>query len=303
MGNQFSKLGYPTMAYHNNTAKYYDRHLSHPNLGYDQFLAGDTGLDVEMSWPQSDLEMLELTLGDALAGDLPFHNYYMTVSGHLNYNFPGNAMARKNKELVADYEGTDAAKAYLACNIELDKALEYTLKTLEEAGQLENTVIVLSGDHYPYGLDDFAPAMDELTKPGTQDSPFEKHHSSLIIWSGDRANKEPVVITKPCSSIDVNPTVSNLFGLEYDSRLFSGRDILSDTEGLVIFNNKNFIVKEGSYEVSTSTFTPYEGYEMPSEEFIAAKYKEVKSRVNQATNILFNDYYRKIGLEPCNVPQ
>lgn len=294
MGNQLGALGYPTMAYHNNTATYYGRHLSHPNLGYE-YIASDTGLDVKMTWPQSDLEMMELTLPQALAGEKPFHNYYMTISGHLNYNFTGNQMAKKHKDAVADLDMSDAAKAYIACHIELDKALEYTLKTLEEAGELENTVIVLSGDHYPYGLDDFAPAMDELAGEGTQESEWEKHRSSLILWSGDMANEEPIIIEKPCSSIDVNPTLSNLFGLDYDSRLMSGQDILSDAPGLVVFNNKSFITELGRYSAKKDEFYPNEGAVIP-EEYASDVYSHITSMMKYATRILVEDYYREIGL-------
>ncbi len=295
MGNQLSALGYPTMAYHNNTSTYYNRYLSHPNLGYE-FYAGDTGLDVDMgNWPQSDLEMMEATIPQALAGELPFHNYYMTVSGHLQYNFVGNDMSIKNRDAVADAPYSDGAKAYLACNIELDKALEYTLDQLEQAGELENTVIVLSGDHYPYGLDSLSPAIDELTQPGTQKDPLEIHHSTLILWSGDLATEEPVVVDKLCSSIDILPTLLNLFGLEYDSRLLAGRDILSTAEGYVPFNNRSYISELGRYDASTDTFTPNEGVEIP-EGYATSMYQRTTNLLNYSSKMLFADYYRELGL-------
>lgn len=293
MGNQLRAQGYPTLAYHNNTANYYDRNLSHPNLGYDYY-AGDTGLDVRMCWPQSDLEMMELTLPQALAGQKPFHNYYMTVSGHMNYNFLGNAMSAKHRDEVAGLDMSEAARAYLACNMELDRALEYTLKTLEEAGELENTVIVLSGDHYPYGLDGTG-AIDELAGSGTEADPFEIYRSTLILWSGDM--EEPVVVDKPCYSPDIIPTLSNLFGLEYDSRLLVGRDILSDSPGLVIFNNRSFLTELGRYNAKTDTFTP-NGEAQAPEGYASQIYRQVSDAMNYSTKILFQDYYRKIGLEP-----
>ncbi|GAA6386253.1 MULTISPECIES: LTA synthase family protein [Eubacteriales] len=298
MGNQLRALGYPTLAYHNNTANYYDRNLSHPNLGYD-FYACDTGLDVAMTWPQSDLEMMQLTLPQALAGEKPFHNYYMTVSGHMNYSFAGNAMSAKHRDEVADLDMSEAARAYLACNMELDQALEYTIKTLEEAGELENTVIVLSGDHYPYGLDGTG-AIDELAGEGTEADPFEKYRSTLILWSGDM--EEPVVVDKPCYSVDIIPTLSNLFGLEYDSRLLAGRDILSDAPGLVIFNDYSYLTELGRYNADTDTFTPNEGAQVP-ENYAQDTYWEARYIRSYSEKILFNDYYRKIGLEPPAGPE
>ena len=293
MGNMLSMEGYPTTAYHNHTHSYYSRHLSHPNMGYDYYGVG-AGLDVKKSWPESDLEMMEKTIPQALEGPKPFHNYYMTVSGHMNYNFVGNAMSMKHKAEVADSGLSEAARAYLACNMELDKALEYVLAQLEAAGELENTVICMSGDHYPYGLDGTG-AIDELTAPGTEEDIIEKYRSTLILWCGGMT--EPVVVEKPCSSIDVLPTLCNLFGLNYDSRLIIGRDILSTAPGLVPTNKFCFVSELGKYYKNTNTFIPNEGVTVP-EGYVEQTFKEVQRMVNYSGHILFQDYYRVIGLKP-----
>lgn len=292
MGNQLKSRGYPTKAYHNHTYTYYDRDISHPNMGYDYYGLGN-GLEVRPTWPESDLEMMELTLPEALKGDKPFHNYYMTVSGHMNYTFVGNYMSGKHKDAVEDLNMSEEAKAYIACNIELDKALEYTLKTLEEAGELENTVICLSGDHYPYAMN---PATWDEFLGGPMDMDFEIFHSTLILWSGDM--KEPVVIDKPCSSLDILPTLSNLFGLDYDSRLLMGRDILSDSPGIVMLSNKSFITEEGRYSARTDEFMPDEGVEVP-EDYALRVFREVQKVFKYAVEILDNNYYSRLGINPA----
>lgn len=293
MGNLLGMEGYTTTAYHNHTHSYYSRHLSHPNMGYDYYGVG-AGLDVKTSWPESDLEMMEKTLPQALEQEGPFHLYYMTVSGHMNYNFIGNAMSMKHRAEVADSGLSEAAQAYLACNMELDKALEYVLAELEAAGELENTVICMSGDHYPYGLDGTG-AIDELTAPGTEDDLIEKYRSTLILWSGSMT--EPVTVEKPCSSIDVIPTLCNLFGLDYDSRLIIGRDILSSSPGLVTTNKRCFVSEYGKYYTDTDTFIPNEGVTVP-EGHVEETFKEVQRMFTYSERILLNDYYRVIGLEP-----
>lgn len=103
MGWMLRDRGYPTTAYHDHTWTYYDRNRSHPNMGYDFYALGH-GLEVTESWPESDLEMMQRTIPKALAGEKPFHNYYMTVSGHMNYNFTGNAMSIKHQAEVADLD-------------------------------------------------------------------------------------------------------------------------------------------------------------------------------------------------------
>lgn len=297
MGNMFGTAGYPVNAYHNHTYTYYGRDLSHPNLGYNYYGVGN-GLDVKTTWPESDLEMMEQTIPQALAGEKPFHNYYMTVSGHMNYNFQGNAMSKKHKAALDESGLSEPARAYLACHMELDQALAYVLEQLELAGELENTVICMSGDHYPYGLDGTG-AIDELTAPGTEADLIEKYRSTLILWSGDM--EQPIEVEKPCSSIDVVPTLLNLFGMDYDSRLIIGRDILSDSPGLVTTNKKCFVTDLGRYYSNTDTFIPNEGVTVP-EDYVQTTYKEVQRMFTYSERILFNDYYRKLGLTPGTPP-
>ncbi|NLW11521.1 MAG: LTA synthase family protein, partial [Clostridiaceae bacterium] len=230
MGNQLKKLGYSTFAYHNHTYDYYRRDISHPNLGYTYKGLGN-GLEVAETWPESDLEMMELSLDDYIYSE-PFHAYYMTVSGHLQYNYGGNFIARKNQELVIDLDLTPAAQAYMATQIELDRALEYLLLRLEEVGAAERTLIVMSADHYPYGLNH----EDIESLAGKQITGLELYRSSLIVYA---AGMQPQTVTEPVSSLDIIPTISNLLGLEYDSRLLMGRDIFSDTNPLVIFLDRS----------------------------------------------------------------
>lgn len=155
LGNQFRMAGVENVfAYHNNSYTYYHRDQSHPNMGY-HFTGIGNGLEdyVENVWPQSDLEMVEGSLPDYLSGDERFHAYYMTVSGHLDYTYEQNAMVRKNWDLVKELECSDLLKGYYACNIELDRAIAKLLEELQAAGIAEKTVIAITPDHYPYGLE------------------------------------------------------------------------------------------------------------------------------------------------------
>jgi hypothetical protein len=74
---------------------------------------------------------------------------YMSVSGHMSYTFSGNFQADKHKSEVQNLDLPDECKAYLACNIEFDRAMEYLLQKLDEASKLDNTVIVISATIIP----------------------------------------------------------------------------------------------------------------------------------------------------------
>lgn len=286
MGNQLRSLGYKTMAYHDHTYTYYGRNISHPNMGYTYKGLG-SGLTVKKTWPESDLEMMEKTIPEYI-GSTPFHTYYMTVSGHLRYSFSGNAMAAKNKELVKDLPYMDQGKAYIAAQIELDKSMEYLLSRLQQAGIADRTLIALSPDHYPYGLDD--QALDDLASHHVEKN-FELYKSTFILYTEGMI---PQQIDKYCSSLDIIPTLSNLLGLKYDSRLLMGRDIFSDSEPLVIFQNRSFITDRGSYNAEEKKFTPSAGGAPVDKNYINGISKMISDKFYYSAKILDTDYYRRI---------
>jgi phosphoglycerol transferase MdoB-like AlkP superfamily enzyme len=285
MGNQFKKLGYTTKAYHDHSYTYYKRNISHPNMGYD-FKAVGNGLEIKKTWPESDIEMIEVTAGEYI-GTQPFHTYYMTVSGHMSYNFAGNYIAKKNKSLVDNLDYSEASKAYIAGNLELEFAMKALVEKLEAAGIADKTVIAISADHYPYGLP--RECIDELAGHKVEDN-FELYKSPFILW---KKGLESVVIDKPCSSLDINPTLSNLFGLEYDSRLMMGRDILSDTPPLVIFSNRSWMTDKAMYNAVTNTATYTSGTEKDVA-YVRGINKSVGDKFEYSTKILETDYYGKV---------
>lgn len=282
-GHMFGELGYLTNAYHNHSYSYYKRNKTHPNMGYTYKGRGN-GLEVKDVWPGSDLEMMELSIPEYIRKE-PFHVYYMTVSGHMDYEFDGNRMAYNNREVVEDLPYSEQARAYLACNYELEKAMMYLLEQLEAAGVAERTVIALATDHYPYGLD--ADTISEFLGHEVEEQ-FELYESTLIIWSPSM--KEPVEVDKYCMSIDIAPTLANLFGLEYDSRLYMGKDILSSSEGLVIFDNRSFITDDLMYNSRTGEVTYLTEKKLP-ENYLEIMKQVVKNRFYASKGIIDLDYY------------
>lgn len=283
MGNQLKNINYDTYAYHNHYFDYYFRNLSHPNLGYTYKGLGN-GLDVTETWPESDIEMMELTIPEYV-DNKPFHTYYMTVSGHLQYTFSGNYIASKNRSLVEDLPYSERVKAYLACNIELDKAMEVLIKNLEEKGIADDTLIAISPDHYPYGLE-----KEEISEMAGHEisSEFDLYKGIFILWS---EGMESVEINKTCSSLDIIPTLSNLMGVEYDSRLLMGRDILSQSQPLVMFSDRSWVTDKAYFDAKTGEVTVKEGQEI-DDYYVEEISSQVKDKFKYSARILDDDYYR-----------
>lgn len=289
LGTTFKNSGYDVKAYHANDAYFQDRNVYLKNMGFNYFKAKNTGLEKLMDcnkWPQSDEEMLNATIPEYLNSD-KFLTYYVSVSSHMPYSKNGNAIVNKNWALVKNLDYSEEAKGYLASVIELDKAVSSLIKSLEENNKLDDTVIAIIPDHYPYSLS--LNAINELSDYKRDDT-IEVNHNTLIIWN----TKTPgVTINKTASQLDFLPTIYNLFDVAYDSRLFMGKDILSSELGLVYFQNKSWVSDKGTYLASQDKFIPKEGVSV-DDEYVDNINKTVANRMRLSKLIIENDYYAKV---------
>ncbi len=269
-------------AYHNNISTFYNRINTHSNMGYD-FKAIGFGLEMEPGDPASDREMMEKSVDDYIHSE-PFHAYYMTFSGHAYYSFAGNDMSRKNQERVAHLTGSEGVLAYRACQLELEDAMTYLLDRLEAAGIAERTVVVLTGDHYPYGLEDadYAALAGEAAK-----EPFWKYRNSFICYTAGL--EEPVTVPDYCCTQDILPTLLNLFGVSYDSRLLTGRDVLSGCTHAAVLKDGSILTDAFVYDGSSGSLT-WRG-ESGDEEQAQAVIQAVTAQFSVAAAILDTDYY------------
>jgi len=287
----FEDINYKTYAYHNHTYSFQNRNKYLKSLGFDNYKGCGNGLEKLINckiWPESDLELMSVTTSDYI-DDEQFFAYYMTVSGHFQYDFDGsNTIAKRHKDKVKDLDYSTSVKAYLATQIELDLAMEKLLATLEEKGVLDKTVIVMQADHYPYKL-----SLSDMNSRSSykRDSVVEVNHNSLIIWN---PNIEYKVIDKVCMSIDVIPTIYNLFGIEYDSRLFVGQDIFSDADGLAMFTNRSWVTEYGTYFASNSKFVPK--VDNVPENYVETINNIVNNRINISKLIITNNYYKYVSV-------
>ena len=302
MGFQLDALGYNGWAFHPNDDTYYDRNITHNKLGYSNgFYGYGNGMEnvITKQWPQSDLEMMQGTI-DLYISHQPFNVYYMSVSGHNPYTW-GNAMSKKHEAQVQDLPYNDEVKAYIAANLELEDALTYLIDRLEEAGIADDTVIVMGADHFPYGLSD-----ENAQQEGSLDNLYgyhvtnylERDHNRLILWCGELEKEAPVVIDTPTSSLDILPTLSNLFGVDFDSRLLPGRDVFSDKDPLVFNTGYDWKTDKGTWISSTGTFTPAEGVAFASDEamndYVKRIRSDVRNRISYCTGALDTDYLRHV---------
>lgn len=278
LGNVFSKLNYNTYSYHNYKYDYYSRDKYYENMGFKVYKGIGNGLDMDDS--RSDYDLVKSSINEFI-NDEKFMTYYLTISGHAPYN-KNNKIAMKNIELLNNYDYSDSVKYYLSTQIELDNMIGLLFDELEKHNKLDDTVIVLIPDHVPYGL-----TIDEMNEISDieRDNEFEKYRSSLVIYNED-INKYKSN-DNYCSNIDILPTLLNLFGVEYDSRLLMGRDILSNNDGIIVFGNRNIVTKDYKY----SNMNDYYIGNVSKEEIDDLKNNiYIKYRISRL--MLENDYYK-----------
>jgi len=267
IGNLFKNEGYKTYAYHNSSYDFQDRNIYLNSLGFDSYNACGLGLENEIDcnhWPASDVDMIDATVDDYINND-NFLVFYATVSGHGPYLFDSseNQIAPKYEQLVKDYygeslgndENANLLMAYQAGQNELDRALQELLNKLDEAQKLNDTVIALVGDHHPYYLTD-SMSIDDYNRLSTyeRDEYIELYHSNFILYN---SAMDSVSVDCVGSQLDVIPTIYNLFGLDYDSRLLMGTDLLSNSNSIAIMGDNSWVNDyckyysiNGSYEVT-----------------------------------------------------
>lgn len=285
LGNAFSRqLGITCRGYHNYVGTYYGRQMTHANMGYEMKFNHD-GMELSNSWPNSDLEMMKASVDDYIH-DPQFHTYYMTFSGHYEYNPKTNAMVAKNFDQVEDLPGYNTIqKGYLSCHIELDKAMEYLLERLEEEGIADKTVIVMASDHYPYGIPEDSyfqmlgrPKQDEL----------DKYKSTLIFWVG---GMEPVEVNEYCCNVDILPTLLNMWGLEYDSRMLSGTDIFSDSLHMAVLIDRSFLTDTVRFNSNRGQIQYQVDESLVPEGYVDSINKLISTRFTLAKEIVRYNYY------------
>ena len=285
LGNVFrEQADVASWGYHNYVGDYYGRNESHPNLGYTMKFSKD-GMTFTNNWPSSDLEMMEQSVDDYI-GQEQFNVYYMTFSGHYKYETSSNLIAKQNWDVVKDLPYTNkTVKAYLSCHVELDKALAYLMERLEEAGVADRTAIVLAGDHYPYGLAD--DAYSELI--GYEIDSFSKYKSSLIFWAGGL--EENIVVDEYCCNVDVLPTILNLWGFEYDSRMLAGRDVFADGTHTAVLIDKSWLTDKVWFNANTGEIRYLVDESEVPENYIENMNLRIATQFAISSDILNKAYY------------
>ena len=299
--NALQRAGYSTGGFHNGSVEYYSRSETHTNLGLNQFIANENGIGdlVGYHYPY-DQTLFESTMW-LFEDKEPFCTYYMTLYGHAPYT-SDNALVEKYYDFVDSIVGDkyeQRTKEYICYQMGLEDALTYMLEELERKDLLDDTVIAMVGDHYPYGLGkgeawgNDKNYLDDLLK-ADHTVQYNEDRNGLVIWCGSLENEDSdmaIEVSDPVFSLDIVPTLLNMFGIEFDSRLLPGRDVMApDTEPLCFWYNVSWVTRRGKYDAFEEVYTPREGYTQDPE-YVETIKGIVENKLLMSHKIMELDYY------------
>lgn len=301
----FEEAGYSTYSFHDYFDYFYPRGNFHLNtLGYDQFWGSEelgmtTGFDpdrviINHTW-ESDYDMMQRAVPKFINDDKFFVNI-LTVSGHFQYS-EDHEMAKPEyveqaqaylDSLGEEVEYSDEILYYLAVHMEVDRAIQYLIDELEAANKMDDTVIMIFGDHYAYGIDnDDIWAYDDTYKNDNDE--LDIHNVPMLIIS-DMSYLNNVE-ENYMSTIDIMPTVANLFDLDLDYRYVFGHDAFEDNHNIVRFADGSFISADFRYESLSEEYTIYD--ESITEEYLFALNNQLLNAYLYNILILEYDYYKE----------
>ena len=294
--NMFKNEGYYASAYHNYSLMYYNRDEYMPKLGSEKYYgAKELGIhvtDVYGDWPEDHL-LFEKSKDYYMNKD-KFFTYFISVSSHQTYNVSSPTGDKYLKKYL-DLGYSSNIGRYMSKVQILDEAIGVLLKQLEDSGKLDDTVLVLFGDHYPYGLTDkslmeyFNKNNYEYTvsRNSTEDKNVDR--TPVIIYNSEL--KKPIVVDEYTTIIDILPTVLNLMNIEYDSRLYMGTDVFSkEHKSRAVFADGSW-QDENAFYYAPSQKINYFGNKKYSNNEIMEINVDISERKKMSSLVLKTDYF------------
>ena len=220
LASLFADKGYTARSFHGSEAEIYTRGAIHENLGYEKYYAGS---DMQMHHYQFDRYLMSGY--GAMTEKSPFFSFIITISGHGAYG-PHN-MIGKEHQAAADAVAKRTEENYryaVAHAMETDVFIGLLLEQLEADGRLEDTVLIFYADRCNYYLLDNTLLKDIK---GVSDL-NQADNTDWFIYDG---GKTTGTVEKVTSSLDVLPTIANLFGLEADYSAMIGHDAFAPEGG------------------------------------------------------------------------
>lgn len=286
--NLFNNVGYFSSSYHNYSDKFYQRTELHQNLGSEHFYNNDDlAIKTLKGWP-SDVNLMEEAF-KIYGVKEKFFSYIITSSTHFPYDIDSTLGNRYLDEISALYPDLPInVKRYKSKAMELDKSIETLINLLDAQGILDDTVLILYGDHFPLKTDKQV-FLDYGDPNNIRARGFNMNILPMIIYNSEVKGQRLSTIS---STFDLVPTIANLFDLAYDPRLYFGVDMFEiNQERVVPYASLSWNNEFGVYSASSAKFYPFDENNTLTADEISRISKIIKQNSDISYRILKNNYF------------
>ena len=323
----FKDDGYYVFSMHANKGNYWNREAMHKSLGYDTFYYYDKdyklddmiglGLSDKSFFRQSSELIKKISdkndkfygLMIMLTNHTPFDGVLDQTDLDLTYKYvKKDEETSEEKEVINNYLKDTTLGKYFTTAHYADEAIGEFISELDEKGILEDTVIVIYGDHdakikrseYDYYFN-YNPETDsKRDKEDPEYHEFTKYDYELnrrvpfIIWTKDeklknKINKEIKTVT---GMYDVLPTLSNMMGVK-NSEYALGHDVFSNEEHFVVFPNSNWITDKMYYDSQNGEAITLDVNDAITPDYIEKYTKIAETQIAVSNDIIVHDLIKK----------
>ena len=288
MPNIFRSKGYYTASMHANNASFWNRNVMHKTLGYDKLYARDSfdysNPDDVIGMGLSDKEFFKQGVEKLKKINEKNNNFFVTMITLTNHTpwddedkYGDYTVDYKYKTKDADgnevektlpfMEGTELGRYFKGVHY-ADSALGEFIDELDSSGLLDNTVIVIYGDHdakiakkqYKYFYNYDFETGEEYSKTDERYTEVDYYNYELnrkvpfIIWTKNSSGNSKLnkKIEKVMGMYDAMPTLANMFNFNYKYGL--GHDIFSTDRNIVVFPNGNWVTDQMYYNAQKEEY-------------------------------------------------
>ena len=316
--NLLREKGYYTFSMHGNTGDFWNRNIMHENLGFDKFYSKDSyvidetiglGLSDKSFYKQS----IEIIKNVKKEQGTPYYGLMITLTNHTPFSdlelmeeYPTTIDVEINNQTITrEYLNNTTIGNYLRSVHYADEALGEFIKELDNEALLEDTVLVIYGDHDArLSYDDcnllynYDPITNTIKVEGDAGYiPYNQYTHELdrkvpfIIWTKDKQYN--IEVTTPMGMIDALPTLGNMLGIHSDYQL--GTDVFSikDNDNTVTFIDGSFLTSKIYYNAPKGEIYSINN-EPITEEYINERTTHSSNLIEVSNGIISYDLIREL---------
>ncbi|NFQ67518.1 LTA synthase family protein [Clostridium sporogenes] len=297
-GNQFKSLpstlqdkGYYTAAMHGYKDGFWNRNVMYKAQKFQDFYGESTyNIDEEVGLGLSDKSFFNQSLEKMKTFKQPFYSFLISLSSH----FPYDDVKGYGEFNVGKYEGSFLGN-YLKGIHYTDAQLGIFLENLEKDGYLDNSIVVIYGDHNAISKNYIQELYDFVGEKSPNDLKwYELQKVPMMIHFPQDQNKG--VNHTYGGQIDLYPTLANLYNLPRKYML--GNDLLNVKEPKVTFRNGSFTDGRVFYISWTGEYYDIKtGEKITEAEELKAKKQESSKDLQSSDELLNHNLIKKLESE------